>query len=170
MKWLKSAGFYLLMIPVCALLMVGLVLYLLFVPFDWLFYRFSYYRKGTKEKYSLFLTSGNSYKFYNLLSKNGHPFELIRTDYIQYFLMDGQVILTDFCDGLLEYTDDTWYVRINGDNDKSTLSETIEFNRCCLHPEHRELPVRVLAVHRKMKDSLFSQAQTQDIFYCCESI
>ncbi len=149
---LKKIAIYIVAIPVVILLLIGIVLYLLTVPFDIIRYHRMPYCKDTGRKYRLFLTSSDSVLFYNRSKKEGLSIEYHFDSEIEYFILDNMILLPGW-ESSFEEKGGEWYFLLgdgadceNEDGTLPTLMKDILSEELLkVRQEHRDLPAKFLA-------------------------
>ena len=156
------------------IILVVVVMYLLFVPFDIIRYHAMPYYKDFKNKYHFFITSRDVVKIYNHIVREHLPIEYIKNNDFEYFVKDGQVLLCGWGNEQFEQIDDDWCFIMEEESDipektpiQDVLSEEIEK----LKYEHRCLPIKFLILYEDITDAdIFEKAKECPYFYCCFSV
>ncbi len=178
MKTLKKIGTVLLVVPVCIILLVGSVLYLLCVPFDYIKFKRSAYHKKLGKKYSLFLTSSSAYKIYEAAHKQGSSLEYQENGEFKYFVKDGKVFLTDWALDSFEYVDGEWFFKLENEGEeeydeprRQPIKELLGEEIADLKDEHRSLPTYFLMLYSDITDAeRFEEAKSCPYFACFNEI
>ena len=154
-------------------ILVAVVIYLLFLPFDIICYYQMPYYKDFKNKYQLFVTSKDVVKIYNRIVREKLPIEYFENNDYEYFVKDGQVLLCGRSNDRFEKTDDNWYFigEESGSPYQMLMNEVIAGEIEMLKPEHRELPVKFLVFYTDITDAdVFEQAKECPYFHCVFSV
>ncbi len=179
----KTALMYLIFIPLSVLLVVALPIFCLFyVPIDYTRYCRSSFYKRTHHKYEAFFTTTVRYKFYNRLAQLGASpgyFPIVQDgqEHDGYILLNGTALFLGYCDAAAALVEDTWYVEYYEDASEEELqyckysaSEALELYKAQMHPEHQQLPTRLVLFRGDLSEETFDQARRSPLFYCCEGI
>ncbi len=161
---------YIAVIPILLLLLIGLVLYLLFVPFDILrYHRMPYYKK-TKKKYKFFITSKDIVLLYNKIKQKNLPIEYFCNNECEYFIKDNVVLLPGWYYDSIEEKDGKWCFLFDYDSESEEKNATIptpmkhvlteEF--ASIREEHKCLPGKFLVFYNDITD-----AQKFELFKKC---
>ena len=171
-KILSALGLGLgIVIGVPILILLG-ALYLLYVPFDIIRYHKMPYYKDFKNKYSFFITSADAVKIYNRIATENLPIEYFKSNDLEYFVKDGQVLLCGWGYDGFEQVDGEWYFVLDEEgNTKMTMKETLENEMVLLKPEHKCLPAKFLFFYKDVTDSeKFEQANQCPYLHCAASV
>ena len=165
---LGTYAFFTLCVP---FLLVAVIGYLLFVPFDMIrYYKMPYY-KDTKNKYDFFLTSSDVVKIYNRMARGQMPIEYVKNNDFEYFIKDGQVLLLGWGFDGFEQIEDDWFFAMDGVDIKIAMNEILDDDTEKLKPEHRDLPVKFLIFYNDITDAeKFEQAKECPYFHCVFSV
>lgn len=158
-------------IPIILILVIG---YFIYLPFDIIrYYKMPYYR-DFKVKYSLFLTSRDVVKLYNRIVKEQLPIEYVNYNDFEYFVKDNQVLLCDWGNEDFEQIDDEWVFSLDDDSgDKTTkvMEEALTEEKALLKPEHQNLPAKFLLFYNDITDAEeFEKAKECPYFYTVFSV
>ncbi len=176
--WKKILA-YIIAIPVVAILLVGLVLYLLFVPFDIIRYHRMPYYKDTKTKYKLFITSKDTVLLYNKIKQKNLPIEYICNKECEYFIKDGTVLLPGWCYDDIEEIDGEWYFLFvyneeTGQEDTTVhtpVQDELTGALASIKEEHKVLPAKFLALYSDITDAeKFEALKKCPFFHAVDSI
>ncbi len=171
-KFLCDLGRYTLIILCVPILMIGCILYLLFVPFDIIRYHRMPYYKDFGIKYQFFITSRDIVQIYNRIVREQLPIEYVKNNDFEYFVKDGQVLLCGWGYDGFEQVDGEWFFVLDGEcNTKMTMKETLEKEADLLKPEHKCLPAKFLVFYNDITDAeKFEKAKECPYFYCVFSV
>ena len=85
-------------IPILILVVIGFILYL---PFDYIKYKYSRFYKDYKEKYTMFSGMSQYFEMYNAVKESGLPIEYIRNKNVDnaygYFVYEKTLLIFDYC-------------------------------------------------------------------------
>ncbi len=167
----NTLGILILIILLPLLLVIG-ALYLVYIPFDIInYHRMAYYRDN-KDKYSIFITARDTVKVYNQISKKNLPWTYVRNDSIEYFIKEGNVILTDWSSTDLDY-DTEWYFDLqeSGDASRFSVEEAISQDMLLVNNEDKEKPAKILLIETNSSGNYdFEKAKECPYFYCVPSV
>ncbi len=154
------------------ILIVLIVAYLMFVPFDILRYHHTPYYKDFKIKYQFFLTSRIQVRLYNAIVRAQLPIKYFRNNDFEYFIKDGQILLCDWSLDTFELVDGEWCFILDDDEKtvlkmQDILGEEIQL----LNSEHRDLPAKFILFYNDVTDAeRFEKAKECPYFHCIFSI
>ncbi len=158
-------------VPIILILVIG---YLIYLPFDIIRYHKMPYYKDFKVKYCLFLTSRDVVKLYNRIVKERLPIEYVNYNDFEYFVKDNQVLLCDWGNEDFEQIDDEWVFSLDDDSgDKTTkvMEEALTEEKALLKPEHQNLPAKFLLFYNDITDAEeFEKAKECPYFYTVFSV
>ncbi len=171
---LKNIGLCLLIVPICLLLLVLAIGYLLFIPFDIIrYYKMPYY-KNLKKKYCCFLTSSDVVRLYNRMVKDKLPIEYCSNNGFEYYIKDGQVFLLGWSSEAFDEDNGEWGFQLNenvADEQFVTMKDILEEETAQLKEEHKGLPAKFLILYDDITDAgHFEKAKECPYFYCADSI
>lgn len=167
-EFLCKLGMYALFILCVPILLIAIIVYLLFVPFDIVRYRRMPYYKDFRIKYQFFITSWDIVLFYNRIIKEQLPIVYIKNNDFEYFVKDGQVLLCGWRNEKIEKIDNDWFFVFEGKcNINMSMKEVLEDEINLLKPEHKELPAKFLIFYNDITDAeKFEKAKECPYFYC----
>lgn len=150
------------------IILVVVVMYLLFVPFDIIRYHAMPYYKDFKNKYHFFITSRDVVKIYNRIVREHLPIEYIKNNDFEYFVKDGQVLLCGWGYDGFEQADGEWFFVLDGEyNTKMPMEETIGNEKDLLKPEHKFLPAKFLIFYEDITDADRFEEAKECPYFCC---
>ncbi len=170
---------YIVAIPIVILLLIGLVLYLLFVPFDILRYHRMPYYKGTKKKYKFFITSKDIVILYNKIKQKDLPIEYFCNIECEYFIKDNVVLLPGRCYDSFEEKDGEWYFLFDydsgfGESDTTApilMKDVLSEELVSIKEEHKGLPAKFLVFYNDITDAQkFESFKKCPFFYAANSV
>ncbi len=170
---------YIVAIPILILLLIGLVLYLLFVPFDILRYHRMPYYKDTRKKYKLFITSKDIVVLYNDIRQKKLPIEYFCNFECEYFIKDNVVLLPGWCYDSFEEKDGEWYFLFDCDSGSgeadtaapTLMKDVLSEELVSIKEEHKGLPAKFLAFYNDITDAQkFEALKKCPFFYAVNSI
>ena len=168
-KFLSDLGIYALLILLVPILVLMLIGYLIFVPFDIIRYHTMPYYKDLKYKYQFFITSRAVVKIYNRIVTEKLPVQYVRNNDYEYFIKESQVLLCEVYDDFI--LQDSEYFFVVDDQPICKISEALEDEIAQLKPEHQNLPAKFLIVYDDVVDSeKFEQAKECPYFQCIYSL
>lgn len=164
-----------LIVPICLLLLVLAIGYLLFVPFDIMRYHKMPYYKDLKKKYRCFLTSSDVVKLYNRIAKDKLPIEYYSNNGYEYFIKDNEVFILGWGqDGFDVLENGEWGFQLNentADEQFVPMKEILKEKIAQLKEEHRNLPTKFLLFYSEITDAdRFEKAKECPYFHCADSI
>ncbi len=170
---------YIVAIPIVILLLIGLVLYLLFVPFDILRYHRMPYYKETGKKYKFFITSKDIVILYNKIKQKKLPIEYFYNNECEYFIKDNVVLFPGWCYDSFEEKDDEWYFLFDFDSESgeadttvpTLMKDVLSEELVSIREEHKGLPAKFLVFYNDITDAeKFEALKKCPFFYAANSI
>ncbi len=163
-----------LIVPICLLLLVLAIGYLLFIPFDIIHYHKMPYYKDFKKNYRFFITSNDVVKLYNRIKTENLPIEYYCNNNFEYFVKDNQVLICDWSHEKFEEFEGQWYFDIeceSGDVSSRLMSDVLLEEVENVLPEHKELLAKFVMFYSKATDAeIFEEAKRCPYFYCVFSV
>ncbi len=166
---LKKILMYIGIIPIIIVLLIGFVLYLLFVPFDIFRYHRMPYYKDTKKKYHFFITSKDIVLLYNKIKERNLSVVYYSHNDFEYFIKDNIVLLPGWCYDSFEETDGEWYFLFDYDSESkeknivpTPMKDVLAEEMACIKEEHKGLPAKFLVFYNDITD-----AQKFELFKKC---
>jgi len=150
-------------VPIALVVCIG---YLLFVPFDIIRYHRMPYYKDFKKKYRFFITADDIVLLYNRIVKERLPIEYVKNEDYEYFIKDGQVLLTVCGHEAFKHADGEWVFVMEDERETITMEKAMSEEKELLKPEHRSLPAKFLIFYNDITDAeKFEQAKACPYLY-----
>ncbi len=114
------------------ILLIVVLCFILYLPFDYIKYKRSYFYKEFKEKYTFFSGISPYFKMYNDIKKSRLPIEYIRNNSVDniygYFVYNKELIIVDCCVYYDEYNK-AWAIVESHEDDRErfySVEEMVE--------------------------------------------